>query len=73
MWFKSSSNSLGLSVIVAEKIKWEQERLGWVDGSERHMKAKTVEEFGDIEKKKKFSCYVSEKSSHLREGMDVWS
>jgi hypothetical protein len=64
---------LGLSLIVAEKIKWEQERLGWVDGSERQMKAKRVEEFGDIEKKKKFSCYVSEKRLHLREGMDVWS
>jgi hypothetical protein len=37
------------------------------------MKAKRVEEFGEIEKKKKFSCYVSEKSSHIREGMDVWS
>ena len=49
---------MGLSLEVFERMKWEQERAGWVGGNERHVAVKRVEEFGGIGGWKKFGCYV---------------
>ncbi|XP_018843692.2 uncharacterized protein LOC109008150 [Juglans regia] len=51
MWFKSFGNgeaevSVGLSMLVVERMKWEQIRVGWVGGNERQVALKRVEEFG---------------------------
>ncbi|KAG6654034.1 hypothetical protein CIPAW_05G117900 [Carya illinoinensis] len=51
MWFKSFGNgggevSVGLSMLVVERMKWEQKRVGWVGGNERQVALKRVEEFG---------------------------
>ncbi|GMN38876.1 hypothetical protein TIFTF001_008109 [Ficus carica] len=40
------SRLLGLSVLVAERMRWEQERIGWrIDELERQVKVKRTEEF----------------------------
>ncbi|KAL5553556.1 hypothetical protein UlMin_040957 [Ulmus minor] len=51
-WFRHFSNlgeetSMGLSLAVVERIKWEPERVGW-----------RTEEFGGSGMCKKFGCYV---------------
>ncbi|KAJ9163430.1 hypothetical protein P3X46_023098 [Hevea brasiliensis] len=63
MWFRSSDDggreaSVGLSLAVVERVKWEQERVGWDGGRERRVSVKKVEEFGGIGERKKFGCYV---------------
>ncbi|XP_061986051.1 uncharacterized protein LOC133704984 [Populus nigra] len=63
MWFRSSSNgggeaSVGLSLEVVERMKWEQERAGWLGGNESYATVKRVEEFGGIGGWKKLGCYV---------------
>ncbi|KAF3945501.1 hypothetical protein ACB098_03G093000 [Castanea mollissima] len=61
--FRSTSNvgqqsSVALSLAIVERMKWEQERAGWVGGNERHATVKRVEEFEGIGGWKKFGCYV---------------
>ncbi|XP_024196424.1 uncharacterized protein LOC112199678 [Rosa chinensis] len=51
MWFKSSDGvggerSVGLSMKIVERMKWEQERVGWLAGDERKVRVERVEEFG---------------------------
>ncbi|GMN38877.1 hypothetical protein TIFTF001_008111 [Ficus carica] len=66
IWFRSAKNGegeearlLGLSVLVAERVRWEQERVGWrIDENERKVKVKRREEFEGKGKWKKFGCYV---------------
>ena len=63
MWFKSSDGvggerSVGLSMKIVERMKWEQERVGWVSGDERQVRVERVEEFGGTGEWKKFACYV---------------
>jgi hypothetical protein len=63
MWFRSSSNgggeaSVGLSLEIVERMKWEQERAGWLGGNESYATVKRVEEFGGIGGWKKLGCYV---------------
>ncbi|PON84666.1 hypothetical protein TorRG33x02_194930 [Trema orientale] len=52
---------LGLSILLTERMRWEQERVGClVDESERRVNVKRTEEFDgrDISKWNKFGCYV---------------
>ncbi|KAL3582030.1 hypothetical protein D5086_016362 [Populus alba] len=63
MWFRSSGNvggeaSVGLSLEIVERMKWEQERAGWLGGNESYVTVKRVEEFGGIGGWKKLGCYV---------------
>lgn len=64
IWFKSYGRkgeevSVGLSLEVVERMKWEEERVGWVGGDERVMRVHKVEEFsGGAEGWMKFGCYV---------------
>ncbi|KAM5567571.1 hypothetical protein ABKV19_015575 [Rosa sericea] len=44
MWFKRSDGvgrerSVGLSMKIVERMKWEQERVGWLAGDERKVKS----------------------------------
>ncbi|KAJ6689759.1 hypothetical protein OIU85_006107 [Salix viminalis] len=63
MWFRSSSNaggeeSVGLGLEIVDRMKWEQERAGWVGGDESYVTVKRVEEVGGIGGWKKLGCYV---------------
>ncbi|KAM1065316.1 hypothetical protein TB1_020189 [Malus domestica] len=65
MWFKSfdgagRETSVALSMKVVERVKWEQERVGWVGGDERKVRVERVEEFVGTGGGgwKRFSCYV---------------
>ncbi|KAJ0094778.1 hypothetical protein Patl1_16576 [Pistacia atlantica] len=63
MWFKSSINaggelSVGLSTLIIERMKWEEERFGWVGGNEKQVRVKKVEEFGGVGEWRNFGCYV---------------
>ncbi|XVE85656.1 hypothetical protein DITRI_Ditri17bG0108000 [Diplodiscus trichospermus] len=50
--------SVGLSSAIVERMKWEQERLGWAGGDEKQERIKRVEEFGRNGVWNKFGCYV---------------
>ncbi|KAI4357908.1 hypothetical protein L6164_001825 [Bauhinia variegata] len=63
MWFKSPGNqgnvsAVGLSMAIVERMRWEEERVGYVWGNERVVRVKKVEEFGGIDGWKKYACYV---------------
>lgn len=66
VWLRSSDDegrevSVGLSLGVVERMKWEEERGGWDGEGERRVRVKRVEEFGGIGGIvgwKKFGCYV---------------
>ena len=49
---------MGLRVEIVERMKWEQERAGWVGGEDRQARVKRVEEFGGIGGWRKFGCFV---------------
>lgn len=49
---------MGLSSEIVGRMKWEQERGGWVGGEERQVRVKRIEEFGGIGGWRKFGCYV---------------
>ncbi|XP_061340731.1 uncharacterized protein LOC133287185 [Gastrolobium bilobum] len=71
LWFKSydgegAETSVGLSVEIVERMKWEQERVGWIAGNERQVRVERVEEFGGTDKWKNFSCYVLVESFVLK-------
>ncbi|PON44538.1 hypothetical protein PanWU01x14_266160 [Parasponia andersonii] len=71
IWFKTSSDGvegddqsrrlLGLSALIMNRMKWEEERVGFdVDEFESRVNVKRTEEFDgkDINKWSKFGCYV---------------
>lgn len=63
LWFNSFSNvgeknSVGLSRAIVEGMKWEQERVGWIEGKEKQIRVKKVEVFEGTNGWKKFGCYV---------------
>ncbi|XP_059648671.1 uncharacterized protein LOC132294725 [Cornus florida] len=49
---------VGLSLAIVERMKWEQERGGWIGGEERQKRVKRVEEFGGNGGWRRFGCYV---------------
>ncbi|XP_073304348.1 uncharacterized protein [Primulina huaijiensis] len=63
VWFTSSGNlggemSFGLRVEILQRMKWEQERGGWIGGDEKEAKIKKTEEFKEGGEWKEFGCYV---------------
>eukprot|EP00257_Ricinus_communis_P002897 XP_002514528.2 uncharacterized protein LOC8264524 [Ricinus communis] len=63
VWFRGldivgGEASVGLSLAIVERMKWEQVRFGWIDGYERKVRVTKLEEFGGIGEWKKFGCYV---------------
>ncbi|EHA8591397.1 hypothetical protein COCNU_scaffold049398G000020 [Cocos nucifera] len=58
LWFKpldSMEEGIGLSSAIWERMRWEENRGGWVAGEE---KVERVEEYGGVNGWRKFSCYV---------------
>ncbi|KAJ1412034.1 hypothetical protein SESBI_20673 [Sesbania bispinosa] len=71
LWFNSinnvgEKNSVGLSTTIVERMKWEQERVGWIGGKEKQIRVKKVEEFEGTNGWKKFGCYVLVETFVLR-------
>jgi hypothetical protein len=71
LWFKSvehvgKETNVGLSLEVVKAMKWEQERFGWIGGNGRQLRVTKVEEFGGINKWKKFGYYVLVESFVLK-------
>ncbi|KAI3452959.1 hypothetical protein Pfo_009622 [Paulownia fortunei] len=63
IWFTSygpggEQMSVGLRLEVVQRMKWEQERAGWVGGDERQVKINRVEEFKEAGGWTDFGCYV---------------
>ncbi|XP_054822967.1 uncharacterized protein LOC129321273 [Prosopis cineraria] len=65
MWFTSHGNGeneasrVGLSMAIVERMRWEQERAGYVWGNERHVRVKKVDELGGTDHGwNKYGCYV---------------
>ncbi|KZV18636.1 hypothetical protein F511_03530 [Dorcoceras hygrometricum] len=63
VWFTSSGNlggetSFGLRVEVLQRIKWEQERGGWIGGEDKGAKIKRTEDFKEGGEWRDFGCYV---------------
>ncbi|XP_065852084.1 uncharacterized protein [Euphorbia lathyris] len=59
VWFKSldKTASVGLSLGVVERMKWEEVRFGW--SGEKEVRVKRVDEFGgEGHQWKRFGCYV---------------
>lgn len=62
LWFRSVNNagsetSIGLSLALVERMKWEQERVGYVVGKEKEVE-KREEYKGGLGEWKRFGCYV---------------
>ncbi|CAL0308027.1 unnamed protein product [Lupinus luteus] len=71
VWFKSfdekgAEKSVGLSLEIIERMKWEQERVGWIGGNDKQVRLERVEEFGGNNMWKYFSCYVLVESFVLK-------
>ena len=71
LWFNSFSNigeknSVGLSMAIVERMKWEQQRVGWIGGNENQIRVQKVEEFKGTNGWKKFGCYVLVETFVLR-------
>ncbi|XP_073135838.1 uncharacterized protein [Henckelia pumila] len=63
VWFTSSGNaggqmSFGLRVEILQRMKWEQERGGWIGGDEKQGKLKKIEEFKEGGEWRESGCYV---------------
>ncbi|KAF8364819.1 hypothetical protein HHK36_033205 [Tetracentron sinense] len=62
VWFRTLNNvggvSVGLSLAIVERMKWEQERGGRIGGNERQVRVERVEEFGGESGWSKFGCYI---------------
>ncbi|WVZ12629.1 hypothetical protein V8G54_017159 [Vigna mungo] len=63
LWFKSVDEvgremSVGLSLEVVERMKWEQKRVGWKASTGRQESVMRVEEFRGMNKWEKFGCYM---------------
>lgn len=46
-----------LKTEIVKQMKWEEERVRWVGGSEWEVRVKKVEEFRGGEEWRKFGCY----------------
>ncbi|KAI6686266.1 hypothetical protein NL676_032179 [Syzygium grande] len=69
MWFRSRTGVIGVSMAIVERMRWEEERVGWVKEGEKRVGVKGVEEFiqsGLSEGWKRFGCYVLVESFVLK-------
>ncbi|PON44540.1 hypothetical protein PanWU01x14_266180 [Parasponia andersonii] len=65
VWFRSYDDRaghqefrIGLNMVIVERMKWEQERFGWVGGDGRKGRVERSEEFDGTGTWTKFGCYV---------------
>ncbi|CAK9157337.1 unnamed protein product [Ilex paraguariensis] len=63
VWFWSLGNvrggvSVGLRVKIVQRMKWEQERAGWLGREDKQARVKRVVEFGGVGEWRKFGCHV---------------
>ncbi|EHA8587314.1 hypothetical protein COCNU_scaffold001861G000010 [Cocos nucifera] len=61
MWFKpvnSGDRGLGLSLAIWERMRWEEERGGWIGGQENVERVERLEVYGGENGWKKFGCYA---------------
>lgn len=66
-WFASTYDGrrgggetrVGLSTLVIERMKWEEERVGWAGGNEGdRVKVERAEEYGGVGLWSKFGCFM---------------
>lgn len=72
MWFRSRTGGIGLSMTIVERMRWEEERVGWVKEGEKRVRVKRMEKFiksGLSENWKRFGCYVLVESFVLKKRM----
>lgn len=55
VWYGGEGIRVGLSLVIVERMEWEEKRFGWVGGKEKEVRVKKVEEVGEW---KRFGCYV---------------
>ncbi|XP_010044325.2 uncharacterized protein LOC104433329 [Eucalyptus grandis] len=69
VWFRSKRGGIGLGMAIVERMRWEEERVGWVKEGEKRVRVKRAEEFiksGSSENWKRFGCYVLVESFVLK-------
>ncbi|KAK9676115.1 hypothetical protein RND81_11G055300 [Saponaria officinalis] len=67
VWFKSKDDEVGLSKLVVERMRWEEERVGWVRGEEdKQVRVVKEEVYGGVIGWRCFGCYVLVESFVLR-------
>ncbi|XP_050374062.1 uncharacterized protein LOC126791629 [Argentina anserina] len=63
MWYRGvnkvgGESTVGVSLAILERVKWEQQRFGWKGGDQRKVRVTKVEEFGGMGRWKNFGCNV---------------
>ncbi|KAL7240555.1 hypothetical protein ACSBR2_006250 [Camellia fascicularis] len=60
IWFRSFGVNIGLSSLIVDRMKWEQERGGWLGGEKRQVSVNKTEEYAGIGVGgwSRFGCYV---------------
>lgn len=62
VWFtceNEKEESVGLNLEIVERMRWEEEKVGWVSGGDKRIKrVKREEKFEGVGRWRRFSCYV---------------
>ncbi|XP_057761393.1 uncharacterized protein LOC130981746 [Arachis stenosperma] len=73
LWFKSLDNvgggvSVGLSLVIVERMKWEQERGGWLgfNNNNKQVRVTREEKFEGAQRWEDFGCFVLVESFVLK-------
>ncbi|KAI6686257.1 hypothetical protein NL676_032170 [Syzygium grande] len=69
MWLSGRTGVIGLSMAIVGRMRWEEERVGWVEEVEKRVRVKRVEEFiqsGLSQGWKRFGFYVLVESFVLK-------
>ncbi|XP_048137247.1 uncharacterized protein LOC115727956 isoform X2 [Rhodamnia argentea] len=64
IWFRSNRGAIGLSMAIVERMRWEEERVGWVNEGEKRVRE--LMKSGSNEGWKRFGCYVLVESFVLK-------
>ncbi|KAL8161404.1 hypothetical protein V2J09_012893 [Rumex salicifolius] len=59
-WFSTMDERAraGLSSLIVERMKWEEERVGWISNEGNQEKVLKVEEFGGAGRWTRYGCYI---------------
>lgn len=63
IWFRTIGGvgeqvSVGLNKLIVERMVWEEERFGWINGKERQVRVFREEDYGGIGWWARFGCYI---------------
>ncbi|KAJ8448193.1 hypothetical protein Cgig2_025117 [Carnegiea gigantea] len=63
MWFWTKNEmglqvKIGLSLVIIERMTWEQDRVGWVHGNEKQVMVAQMEKYQGGDSWQKFGCYM---------------